>query len=270
MIVVNSILEKIRAYKIEEIRNLKSRYSLNALEDIIREQLLPKGFLNSLKTASSQGYGLIAEVKKASPSKGIIREDFTPLELARAYESGGATCISVLTDFPSFQGKGKYLSEISKTVNLPTLRKDFMLDPHQIYESRSLGADCILLILAMIDDYLARELEEIALKLGMDILVEVHDKDELERALELKSSLIGINNRNLNTFHVTLGTSLELIKEIPEGIHVVSESGLFTKEDLVLLAEQGIRSFLIGESLMRKQDIVSATRSLLMNPLPGN
>ena len=270
MIVVNSILEKIRSYKIEEIKNLKSKYSLRALEDIIREQPLPKGFQNSLKAASSQGYGLIAEVKKASPSKGIIREDFTPLELAKAYESGGATCISVLTDFPSFQGKGKYLSEISKTVNLPTLRKDFMLDPHQIYESRSLGADCILLILAMIDDYQARELEEIALKLGMDILVEVHDEDELERALELKSSLIGINNRNLNTFHVTLDTSLKLIKEIPEGIHVVSESGLFTKEDLDLLAEQGIRSFLIGESLMRKQDIVSATRSLLMNPLPGN
>ena len=270
MIVVNSILEKIRSYKIEEIKNLKSKYSLRALEDIIREQPLPKGFQNSLKAASSQGYGLIAEVKKASPSKGIIREDFTPLELAKAYESGGATCISVLTDFPSFQGKGKYLSEISKTVNLPTLRKDFMLDPHQIYESRSLGADCILLILAMIDDYQARELEEIALKLGMDILMEVHDEDELERALELKSNLIGINNRNLNTFHVTLDTSLELIKEIPEGIHVVSESGLFTKEDLDLLAERGIRSFLIGESLMRKQDIVSATRSLLMNPLPGN
>ena len=269
MIVVNSILEKIRAYKIEEIKSLKSRYSLSALEDIIREQPLPKGFQNSLKAASSQDYGLIAEVKKASPSKGIIREDFTPLELAKAYESGGATCISVLTDFPSFQGKGKYLSEISKAVNLPTLRKDFMLDPHQIYESRSLGADCILLILAMIDNYQARELEEIALKLGMDILVEVHDEDELERALELKPSLIGINNRNLNTFHVTLDTSLKLIKEIPEGIHVVSESGLFTKEDLDLLAEQGIRSFLIGESLMRKQDIVSATRSLLMNPLPG-
>lgn len=270
MIVVNSILEKIRSYKIEEIKYLKSRYSLNALEDIIREQPLPKGFENSLKSASSLGYSLIAEVKKASPSKGIIREDFTPLELAKAYESGGATCISVLTDFPSFQGKGEYLSEISKTVNLPALRKDFMLDPHQIYESRSLGADCILLILAMIDDYQARELEEIALKLGMDILVEVHDQDELERALELKSSLIGINNRNLNTFHVTLDTSLELIKEIPEGIHVVSESGLFTKEDLDLLAEKGIRSFLIGESLMRKQDIVSATRSLLMNPLSGN
>lgn len=270
MIVVNSILEKIRSYKIEEIKNLKSKYNLSALEDLIREQPLPKGFQNSLKAASSQGYGLIAEVKKASPSKGIIREDFTPLELAKAYESGGATCISVLTDFPSFQGKGKYLSEISKAINLPTLRKDFMLDPHQIYESRSLGADCILLILAMIDDYQARELEEIALKLGMDILMEVHDEDELERALELKSSLIGINNRNLNTFHVTLDTSLELIKEIPEGIHVVSESGLFTKEDLDLLAEQGIRSFLIGESLMRKQDIVSATRSLLMNPLPGN
>ncbi|MDE2675135.1 MAG: indole-3-glycerol phosphate synthase TrpC [Paracoccaceae bacterium] len=267
---MNSILEKIRSYKIEEIKNLKSKYSLRALEDIIREQPLPKGFQNSLKAASSQGYGLIAEVKKASPSKGIIREDFTPLELAKAYESGGATCISVLTDFPSFQGKGKYLSEISKTVNLPTLRKDFMLDPHQIYESRSLGADCILLILAMIDDYQARELEEIALKLGMDILMEVHDEDELERALELKSNLIGINNRNLNTFHVTLDTSLELIKEIPEGIHVVSESGLFTKEDLDLLAERGIRSFLIGESLMRKQDIVSATRSLLMNPLPRN
>ena len=270
MIVVNSILEKIRSYKIEEIKCLKSRYSLSALEDIIHEQPLPKGFENSLKSASSHGYGLIAEVKKASPSKGIIREDFTPLELAKAYESGGATCISVLTDFPSFQGKGEYLSEISKTVNLPALRKDFMLDPHQIYESRSLGADCILLILAMIDDYQARELEEIALKLGMDTLVEVHDEDELERALELKSSLIGINNRNLNTFHVTLDTSLELIKEIPEGIHVVSESGLFTKEDLDLLAEQGIRSFLIGESLMRKQDIVSATRSLLMNPLSGN
>jgi len=270
LIVVNSILEKIRSYKREEINHLKSRYSLGALEDIIREQSLPKGFENSLKAASGQGYGLIAEVKKASPSKGIIREDFTPLELAKAYETGGATCISVLTDFPSFQGKGEYLSEISKTVNLPTLRKDFMLDTHQIYESRSQGADCILLIMAMVDDGQARELEEVALKLGMDILVEIHDKEDLERALELESSLIGINNRNLNTFHVTLDITLELIKEIPEGIHVVSESGLFTKDDLDLLAEQGIRSFLIGESLMRKKDIVSATQALLMNPLPGN
>lgn len=267
MRVVNSILEKIRSYKIEEIKDLKTKYGLSALEDLIREKKPPKGFRNALIGASNKGYGLIAEVKKASPSKGIIRHDFNPLELASAYVTGGATCISVLTDFPSFQGRGEYLEEISGKINLPTIRKDFMLDPYQIYEARSLGADCILLILAMIDDFLAQELEETAIKLGMDILVEVHDSDELERALKLKSNLIGINNRNLNTFEVTLNTSLSLINEIPEDIHVVSESGLFTKEDLDLLAAKGIRSFLIGESLMRKNDIVSATRNLLKNPL---
>ncbi len=270
MRVVNSILEKIRSYKIEEIKNLKSRYRLSVLEDLIQEQSPPKGFRKSLISASSQGYGLIAEVKKASPSKGIIRKDFNPLELAKAYEAGGATCISVLTDSPSFQGKGKYLEEISKAVSLPTLRKDFMLDPYQIYEARSLGADCILLILAMIEDDLAKELEESAIALGMDVLVEVHNLQELERALEFKSNLIGINNRNLNTFEVSLDTSLELVKKIPAGIHVVSESGLFTRKDLDYLATAGIRSFLIGESLMRKKDIVTATKNLLVNPLPGN
>ncbi len=270
MRVVNSILEKIRSYKIKEIKDQKTKFGLSVLEELIHEQNPPKGFRKALITASNQGYGLIAEVKKASPSKGIIRKDFNPLDLAKAYVAGGATCISVLTDYPSFQGKGKYLAEISRAVNIPTLRKDFMLDPYQIYEARSLGADCILLILAMIDDSLTQELEETAMTLGMDVLVEVHDFDELERALKLKSNLVGINNRNLKTFDVSLDTSLTLIKEIPESIHVVSESGLFTKRNLDHLAENGIRSFLVGESLMRKKDVITATRALLMDPLPGN
>ena len=267
---MNSILDYIRSYKIEEVKDHKANFGLKVLEDLILVQKPPKGFRKSLMAATNQGYGLIAEVKKASPSRGTIREDFNPLELAKAYETGGATCLSVLTDFPSFQGKGEYLAEIARSTKLPTLRKDFMLDTYQIYEARALGADCILLILSLIDDPLARELEDAALELGMDVLVEVHDHHELGRALKLKSNLVGINNRNLKTFEVTLETSLALINEIPSGIHVVSESGLFTKGDLDLLAAQGIRSFLIGESLMRKKDIVSAAKTLLKDPIPGS
>lgn len=269
MKVVSSILDKIRSYKVEEIKKLKALHDLSSLESLIKTQKSPKGFRNTLIAATSEGYGLIAEVKKASPSKGIIRKDFNPVQLAKAFEAGGASCISILTDFPSFQGKGQYLKEISEAILLPTLRKDFMLDPYQVLEARSLGADCILLILAMIDDVLASELKETALKLGIDVLVEVHNLPELERALKLNSNLIGINNRNLNNFNVTLDTSLELIKEVPSGIHVISESGLFTKEDLDTMAVNGIRSFLIGESLMRQDDIVSATRALLVNPIQG-
>jgi len=261
-----TILERIRTYKLEEVAARKAARPFEAIAAAARAAPTPRPFARALAEACHRGYGLIAEIKKASPSKGLIREHFDPAELARAYAAGGATCLSVLTDSPSFQGADAYLTEARAASGLPVLRKDFLYDPWQVYEARALGADCILIIMASVSDSQASELEAAARDTGMDVLVEVHDRAELDRAGQLTSRMIGINNRNLHTFEVNLDVTRELVRHVPADRLVVSESGLTSPEDLAALARYGVRCFLIGETLMRAHDVAAATRALLSQP----
>lgn len=258
-----SVLEKIIARKAEEVAERRARIGLDELERLARQADAPRGFARALQErAARREAAVIAEVKKASPSKGVIRPDFVPAEIARSYEAGGATCLSVLTDIDFFQGSDVYLQEARAACSLPVIRKDFMIDPYQIVEARALGADCVLLIVANLADGQMAELAAVAVEQGLDVLVEVHDGAELERALRLDTPLVGINNRNLHTFEVSLQTTLELKTRVPADRLVITESGILSRADVELMQANEVHGFLVGEAFMRAEDPGAELRRL--------